>query len=603
MRMKERRFSAGRGWIGLRVWPPAAILVVFAVLCSCRSGRTHEAGPRYDAAVYSELMDQYPTPVSLSPDGANVLVKTRNASDFEVGVVNAHDGRNVATMRNKNTQLSLTWRPDGKAIAYLMPNGIGRQYQLFLWEPFNGHNAPVPAPPTGTAAPPMRWSPDGARLAYFGGAGVTGRLIVVEFSKGARAFAALEGVQGDADFQWSPDGRRIALVLNGDPDAVHAIAVATGQDTRWPVSPAGEIRDLAWSPDGSALLFTIRPSNGEFFQLHSLNTRTGQSLRRASPNGDVLDPRWLADGRVLHTINAGEAVRLVGARPNGEVREIFSLESGLGRAELRGEAMGEGSLTFVWGGPTGPPRLFRVGRNGQVCPAYDSPRAGRLSAPPPERVTVASADGLQVPLCVWRSAKRNGMSRGVVVTVHGGPHLQEYPLWNELAAILTKRGYDMIAVNYRGSSGFGATFERANDDEQRVDDIVAACQYATSVLQAPSQRVVLFGSSFGANLAARAATRASQPVRSLVLVSFAGGRIPETALRPDFRAAVFHGDIDPILPPAAAKRAVENIIGSESHNSANREWRVFENEGHHFHYTASWAEVYSRILSFLNDGR
>jgi len=57
------------------------------------------------------------------------------------------------------------------------------------------------------------------------------------------------------------------------------------------------------------------------------------------------------------------------------------------------------------------------------------------------------------------------------------------------------------SASTRGSSGYGSAFERAGNDEQRARDVVAASDYAHSVLGGWYDRIVVLGHSYGATIA------------------------------------------------------------------------------------------------------
>jgi dienelactone hydrolase len=84
-------------------------------------------------------------------------------------------------------------------------------------------------------------------------------------------------------------------------------------------------------------------------------------------------------------------------------------------------------------------------------------------------------------------------------------------------------GCDVIAVNYRGSSGYGHDFEHSEGEEQRVQDVLAVRDYAVRILGVPGNKVFLSGISHGASLVASAAAQ-GQELGGLILISWPGGK-------------------------------------------------------------------------------
>jgi dipeptidyl aminopeptidase/acylaminoacyl peptidase len=97
----------------------------------------------------------------------------------------------------------------------------------------------------------------------------------------------------------------------------------------------------------------------------------------------------------------------------------------------------------------------------------------------------------------------------VVVTCHGGPTAQASVRFEPLVALLTSRGYCVVAANYAGSTGFGAAYRRRLEGSWGVAD-VADCVELVSWLAArgvvDASRAAIRGGSSGGMTALLAAT-------------------------------------------------------------------------------------------------
>jgi dipeptidyl aminopeptidase/acylaminoacyl peptidase len=69
-----------------------------------------------------------------------------------------------------------------------------------------------------------------------------------------------------------------------------------------------------------------------------------------------------------------------------------------------------------------------------------------------------SVDGLEIQGWLYRAA---GPACAAVVAVHGGPALRDEDEFDPLIQYLVARGFTVLAPNYRGSTGFGMTFQEA----------------------------------------------------------------------------------------------------------------------------------------------
>jgi len=558
------------------------------------------APPPLDRSVVEQIAAQYPTPVSLSPDGSHVLTKTRRGREFEIAVVPTAAGPDVDRRTDHDSQLCLTWRPDSHAVAYLADRAGDRHYSLYLWEPFRHERKAIPVPATGTAAPPLRWSPDGKRLMYFAGSGTVGQLILIDLMDPLHLSVLLQDARSTCDFEWSPRGDYVAAVSESAPDSIVLINAAgvAPRAVRYPVVPAGEVRELAWAPDGGYLLATVRRQGEGYFELDQVDLHNRSASLSARADGDILAPRYLNAGTILYEVNETAGVRLYCQRLGQPVRELIGPDRG--NIELRGDGL---STSVLHRGLNAPPELYALVQEPggiRLAHRYAAPRGRAVTIESPETTWIASVDHTLIPIHVWRPSQAHGGSRGVVVLVHGGPHLEEFPIWNETAAILNSRGFDLIAVNYRGSSGFGFAFENQGDDKERARDVEAACDYAIDVLHAEPDHVVLLGSSYGSYVAALLASESRKRLGGVVLLSIAGdaARRQKTA-RPPFRIRAFHGANDPVASPSVAFKLITNLLGQEALVTPGSRLEVFDDEGHQFRSADAWARVYTQLLMLL----
>lgn len=88
----------------------------------------------------------------------------------------------------------------------------------------------------------------------------------------------------------------------------------------------------------------------------------------------------------------------------------------------------------------------------------------------------------------------------MVLLVHGGPWARDFWGFNSLHQLLTDRGYAVLSVNYRGSTGLGKDFINAANLEwagKMHDDLVDAVQWAVDQKIAIPDKVAIVGGSYG----------------------------------------------------------------------------------------------------------
>ena len=199
-----------------------------------------------------------------------------------------------------------SWAPDG---AWFVAESDAQGFSdLVRMEP-RAEAEPVrlQTAPEGNFEPSV--SPDGKQMAFVSSRDGDPEIYVMDLGSGATRRLTIFHKEDWAP-QWSPDGRHIAFLSSREgrtrvfvvrPDGTETRAVSGSADT-------GEERDIAWSPDGTALAFVGRSARG---QARIWKVAMDGSAPVALTDGTSKDdqPAWSPDGKYLVYVSekAGDA--------------------------------------------------------------------------------------------------------------------------------------------------------------------------------------------------------------------------------------------------------------------------------------------------------
>jgi dipeptidyl aminopeptidase/acylaminoacyl peptidase len=222
----------------------------------------------------------------------------------------------------------------------------------------------------------------------------------------------------------------------------------------------------------------------------------------------------------------------------------------------------------------------------------------------------------------------------LVVHPHGGPFMiGDQWAWSAEPEMLASRGYAVLQVNFRGTKGYGKSFEAAGYqswDKVMIDDITDGAKWVVTQGFADPKKMCIYGASYGGYAAlmsavrepdlyrcvidfagvydlnllkARADTGATQSGRNYFDEYVAGTPERRSQASPSsqidkLKAAVMivHGEQDNRVPISQAKELRQAL--DQRHHPY--EWLVKSGEGHGFYLVDNQVEFYGRMLDFLD---
>jgi dipeptidyl aminopeptidase/acylaminoacyl peptidase len=251
-------------------------------------------------------------------------------------------------------------------------------------------------------------------------------------------------------------------------------------------------------------------------------------------------------------------------------------------------------------------------------------------------ISFQSRDGLKLNgyLTVPKGSTEKNLP--LIVNPHGGPWLRNKWGFNSEAQFLANRGYAVLQVNYRGSSGYGKAFWQSGFKEigrKTQDDLTDGVRWLIDKGIADSNRIGIFGFSFGGYFALNGVCR--DPEMYSCAISYCGltnlfaylKDIPpyykpylqmtyEMIGNPEkdadyFReySPGFHSDkIDvPVLiaqgakDPRVSAEEVNLFVKTLKKQGVKVTYILKQDEGHGFQNEENKIEFYSEMESFLNE--
>jgi dipeptidyl aminopeptidase/acylaminoacyl peptidase len=318
-----------------------------------------------------------------------------------------------------------------------------------------------------------------------------------------------------SDPRWRPDGGALCWLEWDQPDMPwDATRLVVDDGGRRTVVAGGAGRESicqpTWAADGSLWFSSDRTG---FWSLHRW-TATGGVELVVDLRRDVGFPQWvfgqtcfafLDDGRVALVARAGGLDHLGVLEPDGTVRDL-----GLGATAVDSLCSDGRRLACIAADATTEPHVAVARLDGPtvdvdvVVPPRDlGLDPGWFAAPEP--LDFPTEGGITAHALLYRPT--NPEVTGpvderppLVVMIHGGPTSAARPLLRLATQFWTSRGFAVVDVNYRGSTGYGRAYRELLDGQwgvADVEDCVAVARHLAGSGVVDGDRLFIRGGSAG----------------------------------------------------------------------------------------------------------
>jgi dipeptidyl aminopeptidase/acylaminoacyl peptidase len=476
----------------------------------------------------------------ISPDGRRVAytvgeVKMEKEKEWksatQVWVVPTSGGEPRQYTRGEKSSSAPDWSPDGNLIAFLSDREKDGERQVWMMMADGGEAWAVTTHKGGVSG--FRFSPDGKQLLLAATdqpskdeedrKKVKDDTMVIDHDikmthlwlwnlekKDEKRLTSGEFTVSDP--QWSPDGTRITYTTRPTPRAddgslsdVWVLTVASGEKKKL-VTEAGASDFARWSPDGKWIAYTGNPdpSGGVSTEFLYLIPATGGAPKQLTAKFDlsVGTPVWSRDGRAIYfSTNVLEAIEVFSCDvANGSVKQLSRRGGSTGITEISRDGK---TIVGTVSGPKQPTEIYGSNPNFTTLNPITDHNAWlkEYAFGDSEIVKWKSKDGTEVEGLLTKPVSYSaGVKVPFLLNPHGGPTGASINNFNGTVQVLAANGFAVLQPNFRGSTGKGLAFAQANKNtwgKGDYEDCMTGVDTMIASGLADPDRLGAFGWSYG----------------------------------------------------------------------------------------------------------
>jgi dipeptidyl aminopeptidase/acylaminoacyl peptidase len=460
---------------------------------------------------------------TISPDGTRIayLAPWKGRLNVWVQSLDGDDEGRCVTADETRSVLSFEWTDDPRWLLYLQDNGGDENWHIYRVDlddpdapavdltPFPGAKAflELPAGMRGKAHVHLN-KRNVAQVDVYELDIATGELTMLAENPGKVA-GWLSSRNGDLfALALTPDGDVEILQWDSATTSLRSIVTYDGADYPLGVFP------MVITPDGTGIwigsnegtdrtrlvrldVATGKQTGVDSHPTYDLDSRglvmpiAPQPLILDRSTGDLLGVRYLGARQVIRPLDTQFADVLANLEKlsDGDIGALSSDEAGQ-RWIVGFNHDREPGHTYFYDHQTGHSRLLY-----RPFPHLDPAQLAPMTP-----VTIPSRDGLDLPSFLTLPVGVEPERLPMVLLVHGGPWARDWWRFDPEVQFLANRGYAVLQVNFRGSTGYGKAFVKAAIGEfagKMHDDLIDAVNWAVEQGYADPDRVAIFGGSYG----------------------------------------------------------------------------------------------------------
>ena len=394
-----------------------------------------------------------------------------------------------------------------------------------------------------------------------------------------------------------------------------------------------------FSKDNSKFYYTT-DDGSEFAYLMSYNFETKEKKKEIEKSWDIWGSSFTSEGSYMVVFvneDGKNAIEVIDTKtstpidlPDFEGKSITSV----------GFSDNEEWMRMYVGGSNSPSDMYtynlKTGEQHRITNVLNDD-INPLDLVTAEVIRYKSFDGVEVPAIYYLPHQASEDNKvPAMVWVHGGPGGQTRQNFSSLIQYMVNQGYAVLAVNNRGSSGYGKTFYQMDDKnhgEKDLQDCVEGKNWLAKQAEIDPNKIGIIGGSYGGYMTMAALTYTPEEfdvgvnlfgvtnwMRTLksippywesfreALYKEIGDPFSEDSIRLKRISPLFHTDkvTKPLIvlqgsqDPRVLQVESDEIVAGVRKNGVPVEYVLFEDEGHGFVKKENQIEANTKVVEFLD---
>ncbi|GHA74521.1 S9 family peptidase [Pontibacter akesuensis] len=626
-------------------WASAAFAVA-TLLAGCQQNRSGE-NQTAESVVQTYTIEQFMNTTSITgndfaPDNSKILYSSNQTGVFNAFEVPVAGGEpRQLTTSTDNSVYSISYFPKDERILYSSDKGGDEITHLFVRNTDGTTKDLTPEPKA--KATFAGWSHDQNSFFFLSNKRDPRYFDLYEMDlQTMTPKLVMQNEQGFDVVSISRDKKHIGLLKSINTNSNDMYLYNT--DTKQLKKLTNHTEDVKYSPEtftpDNKKLYFLTNEGGEFMELNSYDLSTGNIADVEKANWDISNTYFSRDGKYRVTsINNDARIEIkVYEAATGKQVQLPNVPTG----DITGVNFSddENLMAFYVNSPTSSSNLFvhdfRNEKTTQLTNTMN-PEINPDDLVKTEVIRYKSYDGLEIPALLMKPKNASADNKvPAVLWIHGGPGGQTRLNYSPLMQYLVNHGYAVLAVNNRGSSGYGKTFFAADDlkhGDVDLKDCIAAKEYLAATGYVDADKIGIMGGSYGGYMVlAGLAFTPDEFAVGVNLFGVANWLRTLQSIPPyweSFREALYkelgnpetdsaalynksplffaHQIKKPLMvlqganDPRVLKVESDEIVEAVKKNNVPVEYVVFDDEGHGFVKKENQIEGYSAILAFLNE--